>query len=263
MAELRSTEPGGGFFAGPLPRILAHRGLATDAPENTMLAFRSALAIGVTHLETDVHASADGVAVISHDADLARTAGITGRVDELDFAELQKIDLGHGQTFPSLEEALLAFPEARFNIDLKSDAVVTPAVAAIIRAQAVGRVLVASFDNGRRMRAVRALPGVATSASAVPFAAALFALKLGLMPLARQLLRDVQAVQVPERLRGVRIISPRTVRLMKRSGVEVHVWTVNDPDHMRRLLDLGVDGLVTDRADLALAVVKTGSRSRE
>lgn len=263
MAELRSTEPGGGFFAGPLPRILAHRGLATDAPENTMLAFRSALAIGVTHLETDVHASADGVAVISHDADLARTAGITGRVDELDFAELQKIDLGHGQTFPSLEEALLAFPEARFNIDLKSDAVVTPAVAAIIRAQAVGRVLVASFDNGRRMRAVRALPGVATSASAVPFAASLFALKLGLMPLARQLLRDVQAVQVPERLRGVRIISPRTVRLMKRSGVEVHVWTVNDPDHMRRLLDLGVDGLVTDRADLALAVVKTGSRSRE
>ena len=123
--------------------------------------------------------------------------------------------------------------------------------------------LVASFDNGRRMRAVRALPGVATSASAVPFAAALFALKLGLMPHARQLLRDVQAVQVPERLRGVRIISPRTVRLMKRSGVEVHVWTVNDPDHMRRLLDLGVDGLVTDRADLALAVVKTGSRSRE
>ncbi|MHC5796523.1 glycerophosphodiester phosphodiesterase family protein [Lacisediminihabitans sp. FW035] len=263
MADLRETGAGEGFFAGPLPRILAHRGLATDAPENTLLAFLAALAIGVTHLETDVHASADGVAVISHDADLARTAGITARVDELDFDELRTIDLGHGQTYASLEEALQAFPEARFNIDLKSDAVVAPAVDAILRAEAVGRVLVTSFDNRRRLRAVGALPGVATSASAVPFAAALFAVKLGLVPLARRVLRDVQAVQVPERLRGVRVISRRSVRLLKRAGVEVHVWTVNDPDDMRRLLDLGVDGLVTDRADLAIGVVEASMRSRE
>lgn len=263
MAELSTTEHSEGFFAGPLPRILAHRGLATDAPENTLLAFLSALALGITHLETDVHASADGVAVISHDADLARTSGIMGRVDELDFAELHKVDLGHGQTYPGLEEALRAFPEARFNIDLKSDAVVVPAVAAILGAGAVHRVLVTSFDNGRRLRAVRALPGVATSASAVPFAAALFAVKLGIVPLARRLLRDVQAVQVPETLRGVRVISPRTVRLLRRAGVEVHVWTINDPEDMRRLLDLGVDGLVTDRADLALEVVRAGHFNRE
>ncbi|CAN5508537.1 glycerophosphodiester phosphodiesterase [soil metagenome] len=263
MTGPRAIEPGEGFFAGPLPRVLAHRGLATDAPENTLLAFLSALAIGVTHLETDVHSSADGIAVISHDADLARTAGITGRVDELDFAELRTIDLGHGQTYSSLEEVLLAFPDARFNIDLKSDAVVAPAVDAILRATAVDRVLVTSFDNRRRMRAVRALPGVATSASSVPFAAALFAITLGIVPLARHLLRDVQAVQVPERLRGVRVISPRSVRLLKRTGVEVHVWTVNDPEDMRRLLDLGVDGLVTDRADLAIGVVEAANRSRE
>jgi len=97
----------------------------------------------------------------------------------------------------------------------------------------------------------------------VPFAAALFAVKLGLVPLARRLLRDVDAVQVPERTRAIRIISPRTVRLLKRSGVEVHVWTVNDPVDMRLLLDLGVDGLITDRADLALEVVKATSRRRE
>jgi len=253
VTELSTSELGEGFFAGPLPRILAHRGLATDAPENTLLAFLSALAIGVTHLETDVHASADGVAVISHDADIVRTAGLAGRVDELDFAQLRTVDLGQGQTYPSLEEALLAFPEARFNIDLKSDAVVVP----------VGRVLVTSFDNGRRMRAVRALPGVATSASALPFAGALFAVKLGLVPIARRLLRDVHAVQVPERLRRVQVITPRTVRLLKRTDVEVHVWTVNDPDDMRRLLDLGIDGLVTDRADLAVAVVKARTRSTD
>ena len=148
-------------------------------------------------------------------------AGLMARVDELDFAELTRVDLGQGQTYPSLEEALIAFPEARFNIDLKSDAVVGPAVEAIIRAQAVQRVLVTSFKNGRRLRAVRALPGVATSASAVPFAAALIAAKLGLAPLTRYLLRDVQAVQVPERLRGVQVITPRIVRRLRHAGVEV------------------------------------------
>ena len=263
MAEPSTTGTGDGFFAGPLPRILAHRGLATDAPENTLLAFLSALAIGATHLETDVHASADGVAVISHDADLVRTAGRVARIDELNFDELNRVDLGHAQTYPSLEEALDAFPEARFNIDLKSDAVVTPAVEAILRVRAVRRVLVTSFDNERRLRAVRALPGVATSASAVPFAGALFAVKLGLVPLARRLLRDVQAVQVPERVRGVRVISPRTVRRLKTAGVEVHVWTINEPADMRRLLDWGVDALVTDRADLALEVVRAAHSGTE
>ena len=263
MSDPSTTGTDDGFFAGPLPRILAHRGLATDAPENTLLAFLSALAIGATHLETDVHASADGVAVISHDADLERTVGRVARIDELDFDELNRVDLGHAQTYPSLEEALDAFPEARFNIDLKSDAVVTPAVEAILRARAVRRVLVTSFDNGRRLRAVHALPGVATSASAVPFAGALFAVKLGLVPLARRLLRDVQAVQVPERVRGVRVISPRTVRRLRASGVEVHVWTINDPADMRRLLDWGVDALVTDRADLALEVVRAAHSGTE
>jgi len=263
VTELSFSELRDGYFAGPLPRVLAHRGLATDAPENTLLAFVAALALGVTHLETDVHASADGVSVISHDADLARTAGIMGRIEELTFAELQQVDLGHGQTYPSLQEALLAFPEARFNIDLKSDAAVVPTVEAIRRAQATDRVLVTSFDNARRLRAVQSLPGVATSASAVPFAAALVAVRLGIVPLARHLLRGVQAVQVPERLRGVRVVSARTVRLLKRSGVEVHVWTINDPADMRRLLDLGVDGLVTDRPDLALEVVRVAQSGRE
>ena len=255
MVESGLTAPEVGFFAGPLPRILAHRGLATTAPENTLLAFAAAIALGITHLETDVHASKDGIAVISHDADLARTAGIAGRIDEFPFTELQKVDLGYGQNYPGLQEALLAFPEARFNIDLKSDAAVAPTVDAIRSAQATRRVLVTSFDNARRQRAVRLLPGVATSASALPFSVALVAVKIGIIPLARHLLRGVQAVQVPERMWGVRVISPRSVRLLKRASVEVHVWTINDPVDMRRLLNLGVDGLVTDRADVALGVI--------
>lgn len=254
---------GEGFFIGAVPRIFAHRGLAQDAPENTLLAFGLALEAGATHLETDVHVSADGIAVISHDADLPRTAGKVARVDELDFSALQSVDLGQGQTYPSLSEALLTFPEARFNIDLKSDAVVGAAVDAILTAQAENRVLVTSFDNARRLRATRQLPGVATSASALPFACALFAVKLGLVPLARRLLRQVQAVQVPERLHGVQVITARTVRLLKRSGVEVHVWTVNDPEDMRRLLALGVDGLVTDRTDIARSIADRTISSRE
>jgi glycerophosphoryl diester phosphodiesterase len=252
-----------GFFDGPLPRIFAHRGWAADAPENTLRAFAAALALGITHFETDVHASVDGVPVVSHDADLARTAGIAGRIDQLPFAELQKIDLGRGQSYPSLQEALCAFPEARFNIDLKSDGAVMPAVEAIRGAQATHRVLLTSFDNARRLRAVRLLPGVATSASALPFAIALLAVTLGITPLARHVLRGMQAVQVPERFRGLRVVSARSVRLLKKCGVEVHVWTINDPAAMTRLLDLGVDALITDRPDLALEIIRVRLASRE
>ncbi len=252
-----------GFFSGSLPRVMAHRGLAIAAPENTLLAFASALAIGVTHLETDVHASADGISVISHDADLLRTAGVPARVDGLTLGQLQKIDLGQGQTLPSLSDALEAFPSARFNIDIKSDAAVEPTVRAIVTAGAVNRVLVTSFDDRRRRRAVRALPGVATSASAVLFAAALFAAKLRITPLTASLLGTVQAVQVPERMHGVSVVSASVVLRLKRAGVEVHVWTINDPRAMGRLLDLGVDGLVTDRADLALELVRIRSQTGE
>ena len=111
------------FLDGPRPRIIAHRGLASGAPENTLLAFLKALSAGATHLETDVHATADGDAVISHDPELTRVAGREVRVGQLTLAELRRIPLGHGQSFCSLAEALDAFPEARFNIDIKDEEV--------------------------------------------------------------------------------------------------------------------------------------------
>ena len=115
--------------------MFAHRGLATEAPENTLLAFAKALALGIRYLETDVHASADGVAIISHDPDLKRLTGRDVRIEQLTAAELARIDLGEGQTFTTLAAALDAFPDARFNIDIKAEAAATPAAAAATSAR--------------------------------------------------------------------------------------------------------------------------------
>ncbi len=238
--------------------MLAHRGLAIGAPENTLLAFAKAVAVGVTHIETDVHASSDGIAVISHDPDLSRLLGRDTRVSELTMAQLGRLELGNGQVFSSLAEALDGFPETRFNIDVKSADAVEPTIRAIRAANATSRVLVTSFSERRRAAAVRDLPGVASSASAPLFGVALVAGKLGLSSLLRLALRNVDAVQIPERAAGMNTVTPRQLRLVHAAGIEVHVWTVNDVPTMTRLLDLGVDGLVTDRADLAMELLRSG-----
>jgi len=156
------------YFSPAVPRVLAHRGLALEAPENTLLAFAHALALGVEHLETDVHASRDGVAMIAHDADLDRVAGIPGRVDERTAAELAALALGADQGMPTLAEALEAFPEARFNIDLKSAEAVAPTVDAVRQLRAEHRVLLTSFSERRRAAALRLLPEAATSITDCP-----------------------------------------------------------------------------------------------
>ena len=251
------------YFEPGLPRVFAHRGLAAatelseGAPENTLLSFAAALGVGVSYIETDVHGSRDGVAVISHDPDLTRLAGIPSAVRDYTLAELREIQLGFGQGFCSLAEALDAFPETRFNIDLKSADAIQPTVDAILAANALGRVLVTSFSEARRLAAVRQLPGVATSAGATRFAAALGAGKLALAPVLRRTLRAVDCVQVPTRHLGLAITTPPMIRRLHAAGVEVHVWTINDEPTMHELLDLGVDGLVTDRADLAMKVLES------
>lgn len=240
----------GDFLSTSHPRNIAHRGLAIDAPENTLLAFLKALSAGATHLETDVHASEDGVAVISHDPDLTRLIGREVQVGQLTMPELRRIDLGFGQSFVSLEETLNAFPEGRFNIDVKVEAAVEPTIEAVRAAGATKRVLITSFDESRRRRTVAGLPGVASSASVGRFVPAVIAAKAGVAPLVRRSLRGLVAVQVPERSGPLEIITPRVVAAMHAAGLEVHVWTVNDVATMERLLDLGVDGIVTDRCDL-------------
>jgi glycerophosphoryl diester phosphodiesterase len=221
-----------------------------------MLAFEKAHAIGVTHLETDVHASLDGFAVISHDPDLKRIAGRDVRVDQLTLAELRAIDLGDGQTFSTLPELLAAFPDCRFNIDIKSMAAAAPPPAAITEAGAIERVLITSFNDKRRRAATDLLPGVKTSASAPSFIAGFIAARLGLSRLARWFLRHVDAVQVPEKIAFFHTCTPRTVRIFHAAGLEIHVWTVNEARSMRRLFGHGVDGVFTDRADIGLKVIQ-------
>ena len=235
--------------------MLAHRGLAVDAPENTLLAFVKALAAGATYLETDVHASKDGVAVLSHDPNLVRTAGHKVRVNQLTLAELRKIDLGEGQTFSTLSELLDAFPDARFNIDIKSLDAGRPAAEAILKAGATNRVLITSFNAKRRHSAVRLLPGVASSCSPGEIIIAVIGAKLRLSAVVRWALRHVTAVQVPVRSAGVRIATRGVIARFHEAGREVHIWTINDVAQMKRLLDLGVDGLFTDRIDLALGLL--------
>lgn len=236
--------------------MLAHRGLALDAPENTLLAFAKAIAVGVTHIETDVHVSADGVAMISHDPGLQRVAGRSASVAHLTSHELRRVDLGAGQNFCSLAEALDAFPETRFNIDIKIAGAVQPTVDAIRAANATPRVLVGSFDPRRRLAAVRMLPGVATSVSARGALFAVAAARSRAVGPLRRILRDVHAVQLPESVVRMRPFSPRAVANFHAAGVEVHAWTINDVPTMERLLDAGVDGIVTDRADLAVQLVQ-------
>ena len=249
---LPSSKP---YFASPRPRVLAHRGLAVSQPENTLAAFRAAVDLGAVHLETDVHATRDGIAVVSHDPSLERLAGLPGLVSDLTMAELESIDLGDGQTFSSLASVLEAFPAARFNIDIKSMDAAAPTVAAVKAAAAEHRVLLTSFDERRRKAVVRALPGVATSASGRIFFFALILAKLGLTPVLALVLRGVDAVQVPERAIGLTISTRRVISRLQRAGVEVHFWTVNADADIRRLLDRGADGIVTDRCDRALRIV--------
>ena len=211
----------------------------------------------MTYLETDVHASSDGVSIVSHDDVLDRVAGRAGNVADLTAAQLATIDLGGGEGFCTLAEALAAFPTARFNIDIKSMDAAAPTVAAIIAAGATDRVLVTSFSGARRRVATAGLAGVATSASGPLFVAALVLAKLGVTPLLRFALRNVDAVQVPERAVGITIANARTIDRFQRAGVEVHFWTINDATSMNRLLDLGADGLVTDRSDIALEVLRS------
>lgn len=243
------------YFEGEPPRVLAHRGLALEAPENTLLAFAKAVAIGVTHVETDVHVSHDGVAVIAHDPSLDRVAARPVRVDQLTMPELRRVELGEGQGFASLAEALDGFGETRFNIDVKTEGAVAPTIDAVLRTRSADRVLLTSFSERRRLSLAAAIPGVATSAGGSGVLAARSAALSGNRALLRRALRGARALQIPERANGIRLVTPRFLRALHELGVETHVWTVNDPIDMRRLLALGVDGLVTDRADIALELI--------
>ncbi len=251
------------WFAGrPTPRVLAHRGLVTaeaaehGIAENSFAAVAAAHAAGAVYIESDCHLTSDGVVVLFHDDDLSRVTDDPRRVSEVTEAELADLMSTRGGLL-TLVQALESFPDTRFNLDVKAEGVAEEMGRLV--APYADRVLLASFSDARRRAALAAaaraggdiLP--ATSAGSATIAKVLLALLLRSRRLIARALADVDALQVPERQGRIRIVSRRLIDATHANGVEVHVWTINDPDDMRRLVSLGVDGIVTDRADLALA----------
>ena len=242
------------FLEGQHPRVIAHRGLALDHPENTLGAFTAALDSGADILETDVHLSKDGSVIVAHDPDLTRVAGRPGLVADFSERELAEIDLGSGEGFPTLDQLLSQFPHAKFNIDLKTRTAVEP-FAEIIRAhRAESRILATSFDEPTRQAVINLLPEVASSTSRSMVIQARLRTWLGLPMEKWTVPAEVVALQIPPAMYGVALVTPSMLRLAKRKGLEVHVWTINNPEDMRRLWTMGVHGIVTDRSDLAVEV---------
>lgn len=240
------------YFRGQRPRVFAHRGLHTSAPENSLGAFRAAVDAGVDYIETDIVASRDGFAMVSHDLVLDRVAGISAPVNSLSASELADVDLG-GEGFITLEHALREFPNTRFNIDVKDAGAIDGLVRAVEATDSRDRVLVSSFSTSRRREAMSRLAGVATSATATEFLAIFATARFGFIP---QPL-DQHAIQIPARVGPLNTVTPALISRYHRAGLEVHVWTVNDPAEMRRLIGIGVDGIVTDRADIALEIIRS------
>ena len=241
------------YFAGPKPRLLAHRGLAEHKgiAENTLEAFQEALKFGATHLESDTHATADGHAVMVHDADLKRIAGVDARVGELSLRELQTIELHGGGKIPTLSHVLAALPEARFNLDIKVKSAISPTIAAIEERRAHHRVLVSSFSNPIRLSALKGSSSpIATSGSLSTVLAAWILHKVAFGIGVQGVLKRVQALQIPESKGPITFASKKFITRIQGCDTEVHFWTVNDPVRMRELIELGADGIVSDRVDL-------------
>lgn len=239
-------------------KILAHRGLVSIlAPENTVASFSAAVSAGADIIETDVQVSADGVPIIFHDDDLWRMANSRKRVSDCTFAELQQIDLGHGQRIPSLEQALKVFPTTQFNLDLKSRESVGPTVATIEKLKAHSQVLVSSFSEARRLHALSLFSQpVKTSAGTSKVIKLFVAQKLGLFFIFKRISAGSDALQVPISRGPIRFDSPGFISYSLMAGLEIHFWTINSPSEMVRLADLGASGLVTDHCDLALATLR-------
>ncbi len=232
---------------------MAHRGGAEHPElrglENTLHAFEHAVALGYRYLETDVHATRDGTLMAFHDASLARVTDRDGLLGDLAAADVAQARIGGAHAVPTLADLFDAFPGCRFNIDLKSAGAVAPLADLLDRTGGHDRVCVGSFSF-RRIQEFRRLARGRVATSAAPAEVAAF-LASPSPRLSRMLTGGrVSALQVPHRRGPLPIVTASSVRRAHAAGAQVHVWTVDDPAEMDELLDLGVDGLITDRTDL-------------
>jgi len=234
------------FLDEPTPLAMAHRGGAIEHLENTLPAFEACLALGYRYLETDVRATADGVLVAFHDPTLDRVTDRTGRIDQLSWAVVSEARIGGREPILRLDDLLGAWPDVRFNLDIKAAGVVAPLVRTVRRVGVADRICLASFSDARIAAARRAFgPAVCTALGPRGVAA----LRLSsYSPKAAGLVR-VQAgcAQVPLQLGGRALVDERFVAAAHDRGLQVHVWTVDSPEEAATMLDLGVDGIMTDR----------------
>ena len=270
MLRIQRFRTGCTYLSGA-PLLVAHRGGAKLAPENTLIAFRRAVDWwGADMLEMDVRLTRDGSVVVIHDATVDRTTNGIGSVEELTLDEISRLDAGYhfkdltgehsfrgeGVTVPTFEEVLVALPHTRMNVEAKEPQVAGPLVELIKRHSAEHRVLVAAtFERCRRK--IRHYIG--------PWGASrqqVFWFWLGhFFPWKNSYSFPADVLQVPEIWKGLRVVSPRFIRQAHAQNIPVHVWTVDEPSDMRRLIDWGVDAIQSDRPDL-LASVLTQIRSR-
>ncbi|MEA3019220.1 MAG: glycerophosphoryl diester phosphodiesterase [Actinomycetota bacterium] len=229
------------FLDHPGVLAFAHRGGAGDWPENTMPAFEHAVQLGYRYVETDVHVTADGVLVAFHDDVLDRVTDRAGVISDLPWSEVSQARVDGREPIPRFEELLGAFPDLKVNIDPKHDASVEPLAAVIARAGAVDRVCIGAFSDERLERVRSLLPGVCTSLGpmgTVQLGLAASGEEVGALP--------SPCAQVPTHIGAREIVTPALLDEAHRRGMQVHVWTIDDPIEMERLIDLGVDGIMTD-----------------
>ena len=252
------------YLSAEYPLRFAHRGSRVLWPENTAEAFQGAVDLGYRYIETDVRITRDGVVVAFHDETLERTTNGKGSVDQWDFADLQRLDAawwfdpdggyplrGTGVKVRSLDEVFATWPEALFNIDLKGSNLEWPVADVIKRHSREESTLIGSFVDYRVARFRRVTRGeVAVSAGPLSVLAMVAASRIG-----RTVRRPIQAYQLPFNYKLVPI-DHKLISAIHAAGAQLHTWTVNEASDMRRLLDLGVDGIVTDRPDTLNEVLR-------
>lgn len=255
----------------PAPIGLAHRGGGLEVPENSRAALEHATRLGYRYFETDLHRTRDDVVVLMHDPTLERTTNGRGPLEALTWSQVALLRDGSGERPVRLDEALTDFPGLRLNIDLKEDAVVGPTMRVLADLNALDRVIFSSFEDSR-LRAVRRLTEgraatsmgpdeirrlVLTAALPVPAALRAGAAHLAGVPHpGRAGTGRATCVQVPVRHHAIPVVTADFVTTAHELGLDVHVWTIDDAAQMRRLFDLGVDGIVTDRPTVLRDVLR-------
>ena len=254
MPQPRIQKP---YLDSAQPLAIAHRGFSLDGLENSLAAFKAALELGYQYLEMDLNATSDGIAMVFHDATLDRTTDHDGVIAELPYSVVGKARIRGRAPIATFSEFVAALPTARFNIDVKDAGSVGPLAAAIEKYALHDRICVASFSDKRRRQVLARLSRPVASSPGMRLLVMYFLLSPCLPGrFTRHLMRDVDVLQIPRKFKGLNLVTGRKVRRAHKLGLKVHVWTIDDPAQMHQLFDGGVDGIMTDRADLLAEVMR-------